>query len=86
MIKIIELAGPYPSPGFNFPKYNPKPNFPMSNRNAVTIEPIQTCFHFIFASGKNLNINANKTVRIIKDKTILTNCSATKNVSEKLTR
>ncbi len=63
----MEPAAPYPEPGSALPKYNPKENFPTSNNKAVTKEPIQTCRHLTCASGKNLNMSANKSARIPKD-------------------
>ena len=66
-----EPAAPYPEPGWAVPKYIPNAVFPRTNNNDVKNAPIQTNLHFIYASGKNLNISANKTVIIARENTIL---------------
>ena len=45
--------------------------FPNVNNTLVSIDPNQTCIHLIFASGKILNMSANKTEIIERDKTKL---------------
>lgn len=65
---MIEPAAPYPEPGFAVPKYNPKADFPISKNNAVMNGPILTCRHYIFASGKDLNLSANNTASMPSDK------------------
>src|ERR1700733_9443162 len=64
---MTEPAAPYPVAGFAVPKYNPRAHLPISKRMVVTIAPIHTGRHFIFASGKNLNMRANKKEKITKD-------------------
>src|ERR1017187_2388506 len=60
-MRITDPAAPYPDPGSAFPKYNPKPNLPISNNKPVRNAPTHTYLHFILASGKILNIIANRT-------------------------